>query len=94
MNQSTVRIPTPLRTYTGGAGEVPVRGLTVGEALADLESRHAGILERVLDDQGRIRGFVNIYLDDRNVKSVGGLEAPLNGAAVISIVPAVAGGAR
>ncbi len=80
MNQSTVRIPTPLRTYTGGAGEVPVRGLTVGEALADLESRHAGILERVLDD--------------RNVRSVGGLEAPLNGAAVISIVPAVAGGAR
>ena len=94
MSQTVVRIPTPLRGFTEGAGEVRVRGITVGEALADLESRHAGILERVLDDQGKIRGFVNIYLGERNVKTLGGLEAAVSGTAVISIIPAVAGGSR
>jgi molybdopterin converting factor small subunit len=94
MSHAVIRIPTPLRGFTGGAGEVPVRGITVGEALADLESRHAGILERVLDDQGKIRGFVNIYLGEQNVKALGGLEAAVSGTAVISIIPAVAGGSR
>ena len=94
MSQAVVRIPTPLRSFTDGAGEVHVRGITVGEALADLESRHAGILERVLDDQGKIRGFVNIYLGERNVKTLGGLEAAVDSTAVISIIPAVAGGRR
>ncbi len=93
MNRATIRIPTPLRAFTAGAGEVAVHASTVAEALNALEQRHAGILERVLDEQGKIRGFVNIYLGDTNVKSLGGLAAPLAGDAVISIVPAVAGGA-
>jgi molybdopterin converting factor small subunit len=92
MGKATVRIPTPLRGFTGGAGEVQVDGLTVGEVLAALGQRHAGILERVLDAEGRIRGFVNIYVGERNVKSLGGLDARLDESAVISIVPAVAGG--
>jgi molybdopterin converting factor small subunit len=94
MSQATIRIPTPLRTFTAGAGEVAVQGATVREALAELERRHAGILPRVLDDQGRVRGFVNIFVGERNVRALGGLDSPLPAAAVISIVPAVAGGSR
>ena len=92
MSKATVRIPTPLRAFTGGAGQVEVEGTTVGQALDALGRRHAGILERVLDGTGGIRGFVNIYIGDTNVKALGGLDAPLHDAAVISIVPAVAGG--
>ena len=92
MTQTTIRIPTPLRGYTGGAGEVLVRGTTVGEALAELERAHAGILERILDDHGGVRRFVNIYLGERNVSRLDGLETTLPEDPVISIVPAVAGG--
>jgi len=92
MATATIRIPTPLRSFTGGAGEVTVDGSTVGEALNALDAHHAGILERVLDSDRQVRGFVNVYLGDRNVNALGGLDAPLSEAAVISIVPAVAGG--
>ena len=92
MATATIRIPTPLRTFTGGSGTVTVDGATVGEALKALEVRHGGILERVLDGEQQVRGFVNVYLGDRNVNALGGLAAPLPEAAVISIVPAVAGG--
>jgi len=94
MSKATIRIPTPLRPFTGGAGQIEVEGTTVGQALDELGRRHEGILQRVLDADGRIRGFVNIYLGESNVKSIGGLDAPLAGPAVISIVPAVAGGGR
>ena len=94
MSQATIRIPTPLRSFTGGASEVVVRGRTVGDALDALESEHRGILGQVLDDGRAIRGFVNIYLGERNVRHRDGLDTPLEEAAVISIVPAVAGGAR
>jgi len=94
MSKATIRIPTPLRSFTGGAGQIEVEGTTVGQALDVLGRRHDGILERVLDADGRIRGFVNIYLGESDVKTLGGLDAPLTGTAVISIVPAVAGGVR
>jgi molybdopterin converting factor small subunit len=94
MSAATIRIPTPLRAFTGGAGEVAVEAATVGAALEALERRHPGILPRLLDERGRLRGFVNVYVGDTNVKSLGGLAAAIDGAAVISIVPAVAGGAR
>jgi molybdopterin converting factor small subunit len=94
MSKVTVRIPTPLRAWTGGAAEIPVDGATVGEALRSLGRRHEGVLERILDGEGRVRGFVNVYVGDRNVRSLGGLDAPLDEGGVISIVPAVAGGAR
>lgn len=92
MNRTTIRIPTPLRSFTGGAGEVSVEAATVGDALHALGRSHEGILERVLDSEGRIRGFVNIYVGETNVKSLGGLGAAIPASAVISIVPAVAGG--
>ena len=94
MIEVTIRIPTPLRGFTGGAGQVAVRGATVRDALGELELRHGGILERVLDPEGRVRGFVNIYVGEHNVRALGGLDTPLPFAAVISIVPAVAGGSR
>ncbi len=93
MSQATIRIPTPLRSFTGGAAEVQVEGSTVAQALDALGLRHRGILDRVLASDGRVRGFVNIYLGETNVKTLGGLDAPLPDAAIITIVPAVAGGA-
>jgi len=92
MSRAVVRIPTPLRPFTGGADEIVVEGGTVGDALRDLASRHDGILQRVLDGEGRVRGFVNIFVGDRNIKALGGLQAPLGETEIISIVPAVAGG--
>jgi molybdopterin converting factor small subunit len=94
MNGAVIRIPTPLRAFTGGASEIAVEAGTVGEALAALGERHAGILERVLDPSGRLRGFVNVYVGEHDVRSIDGLDTPLAGGEVISIVPAVAGGAR
>ncbi len=93
MSQATIRIPTPLRSFTGGAAEVQVEGSTVAQALDALGLRHEGILDRVLGSDGRVRGFVNIYLGETNVRTIGGLDTPLPDAAIISIVPAVAGGA-
>jgi molybdopterin converting factor small subunit len=92
MSDTTVRIPTPLRGLTGGAGEVLVAAGTVRQALDELERRHRGLLEKVLDADGNPRRFVNIFVDDRSLRASGGLDAPLPASAVISIVPAVAGG--
>lgn len=94
MSRATIRIPTPLRVFTAGAGEVAVAAATVGEALAELERRHAGILARVLDERGAVRGFVNIFLGETNVKDLDGLDTRLAGDALLAIVPAVAGGVR
>jgi sulfur-carrier protein len=91
MSEVTVRIPTPLRTLTGGADEVKATGGTVREIIADLESRHAGIKDRLLDEKG-VRRFVNIYVGDEDIRFLDGLDTPLNGGEQISIVPAIAGG--
>ncbi|MER6916338.1 MoaD/ThiS family protein [Streptomyces sp. NPDC000594] len=88
----TVRIPTILRTYTDGRSEVPAQGATLSEVIADLEKNHAGIAARVLDDTGRLRRFVNIYVNDDDVRFEQGLETATPDGAGISIIPAVAGG--
>ncbi|MDI6412748.1 MoaD/ThiS family protein [Streptomyces albus] len=87
-----VRIPTILRTYTGGASEVTAEGATLAEVLADLEKNHAGIGARVLDDTGKLRRFVNVYVNDDDVRFEQGLETPTPDGAGVSIIPAVAGG--
>lgn len=89
---ATVRIPTILRNYTGGASEVPADGSTLAEVLESLESNHSGIKSRVLDDAGALRRFVNVYVGDEDVRFVGGLDAQVADGAKISIIPAVAGG--
>jgi MoaD family protein len=89
--ETTVRIPTPLRTLTGGADEVKASGATVGEVIEDLEKKHPGIRERLLDAKG-IRRFVNVYVGEEDVRFLDGLKTALKAGDEISIVPAIAGG--
>jgi sulfur-carrier protein len=89
---ASVRIPTILRSYTGGAKEVDADGSTLAELLDSLEAAHPGIRGRVLDESGSLRRFVNIYVGDEDVRFVGGLDAPVTDGAKVSIIPAVAGG--
>ena len=89
--ETIVRIPTPLRTLTGGADEVAATGGTVGEVIDDLETRHPGIRERLLDAKG-VRRFINIYVGEEDVRFLEGLKTALKSGDQISIVPAIAGG--
>ena len=88
---ATVRIPTPLRTLTGGEDQVQAAGDTVKDVLETLEKNHPGIRERLLDDKG-VRRFVNIYVGDEDIRFLDGLATPLKATDEISIVPAIAGG--
>jgi sulfur-carrier protein len=88
----TVRIPTQLRTLTGGAGEVEVEGATVGEALKALDVAHPGMSDRLFDDSGALRRFVNVFLADEDVRFLDGLDTPIADGQTLSVVPAVAGG--
>jgi sulfur-carrier protein len=87
-----VRIPTILRTYTGGAKAVEGAGETLAELLADLETRHAGIQERIVDG-GELRRFVNVYLNDEDVRFLDGITTKVADGDSVTILPAVAGGA-
>jgi molybdopterin converting factor small subunit len=87
----TVRIPTPLRTLTGGEEQVSIDGSTVAQVIENLEKGHPGIRDRLLDDKG-VRRFVNIYVGDEDIRFLDGLETALKGGEEISIVPAIAGG--
>jgi molybdopterin converting factor small subunit len=88
----SVRIPTILRTYTGGESEVTAEGATLAEVLDDLEANHPGIRARVLDDQGAIRRFVNVYVGNDDVRFLDVLDTKTPDGAQISVIPAVAGG--
>jgi molybdopterin converting factor small subunit len=88
----TVRIPAQLRTLTGGEGEVSVSGSTVAEVLKGLDSSHPGFSDRLFDDTGALRRFVNIFLTDEDVRFLQGLDTPVAEGQTLSIVPAVAGG--
>jgi len=88
----TVRVPTILRTYTGGASEVAVEGGTLSEVVSALETAHPGIAARVLDDEGRLRRFVNVYVGDEDVRFASGLDTPTPDGSTVSVIPAVAGG--
>jgi molybdopterin converting factor small subunit len=87
-----VRIPTILRSYTGGAKSVEGSGDTLADLLSDLEARHAGLRDRLVDDGG-LRRFVNVYLNDEDVRFLGGLDAPVADGDTVTVLPAVAGGA-
>ncbi|MEU4151327.1 MoaD/ThiS family protein [Streptomyces sp. NPDC026659] len=86
-----VRIPTILRQYTDGQKAVEGTGETLAELFADLETRHAGIRDRVVD-AGQLRRFVNVYLNDEDVRFVDGIDTKLSDGDTVTILPAVAGG--
>jgi len=86
-----VRIPTILRTYTDGAKLVEGSGATLAEVLADLETRHTGIHERIVDEAG-LRRFVNVYLNDEDVRFLDGINTAVADGDVVTVLPAVAGG--
>jgi molybdopterin converting factor small subunit len=88
----TIRIPTPLRKYTQGREEVTVAGATVGAVLEALERDAAGIRERILDDAGKVRRFVNIFVGEEDIRFLEGLQTPVGERDEVSIVPAIAGG--
>ena len=89
--ETTVRIPTPLRTLTQGADEVKASGATVAEVIEDLEKRYPGVRERLLDAKG-VRRFVNIYVGEEDIRFLDGLKTQLKAGDAIYIVPAIAGG--
>ena len=88
-----VRIPTILRTYTDGAKQVEGTGSTLDELFTDLEKRHGGLRDRLVDGGG-LRRFVNVYLNDEDVRFLAGLQTPVKDGDTVTVLPAVAGGAR
>ncbi len=88
----SVRIPTILRSYTGGAAEVSTDAGTLREVLAGLDAAFPGIAGRILDGDGQLRRFVNVYVGDEDVRFAAGLDTPVPAGAQVSVIPAVAGG--
>ena len=88
----SVRIPTILRTYTGGESEVNAEGATLAEVLDDLDAKFAGIKDRILDDNGELRRFVNVYVGNDDVRFLENLGTATPAGSQISVIPAVAGG--
>jgi molybdopterin synthase sulfur carrier subunit len=87
-----VRIPTPLRQLTNGARLIEVGGGDLGQAIEELDRRFPGIRARLLDERGDVLRFVNIFVNERDIRFLGGLQTPLSDGAEVSIVPAMAGG--
>ena len=91
---ATIRIPTPLRKLTQGKEEVTAAGSTVGALITNLESQYPGIKERICDESGQVRRFVNIFANDEDIRFLKNLETTVKDTDEISIVPAIAGGCR
>lgn len=88
----TIRIPTTLRTLTAGQSQVEVEGATVGEVLGALDAAHPGFAERLFDDEGNLRRFVNVFVADDDVRYLDGVATAVPAGETVSIIPAVAGG--
>ncbi|MDO8425918.1 MAG: ubiquitin-like small modifier protein 1 [Deltaproteobacteria bacterium] len=87
-----VRIPTPLRKLTNGSDEVSAQGRNIGEVINDLEKNYPGLKERICEGDGKLRRFVNIYLNDEDIRFKKNLETELKENDEVSIIPAIAGG--
>ncbi len=87
-----VKIPTILRTYTGGEKTVDAKGDTLSALIDDLDGNHAGIKSRLITDQGALHRFVNVYVNDEDVRFTGSLDTELKDGDAVTILPAVAGG--
>jgi molybdopterin converting factor small subunit len=88
-----VRLPSQLRVLVGGAGEVPVDATTVREAITEVDVAYPGLAARVLDDDGALRRFVNVFVADEDIRFLNGLDTVVEPGQTVSLVPAVAGGA-
>lgn len=88
----TVRIPTPLRRFTNDQSDVEIDGGTVGEVVDNLEAAHAGIKEKLVDESGEIRRFVNVYVNDEDIRFLDGGQTAVKDGDSVTIVPAIAGG--
>jgi molybdopterin synthase sulfur carrier subunit len=88
----SVRVPTILRTYTGGESEVSAEGATVADVLESLDANYQGIKGRIVDEQGELRRFVNVYVGNDDVRFLDGLATQVNDGSEVSVIPAVAGG--
>ena len=88
----SVRIPTQLRSLSGGAGEVTLEGATVADVLTAIDGEHPGFAERLYDETGALRRFVNVFLAEEDIRFLDGLDTPVTDGQTLSIVPAVAGG--
>ncbi|WP_232680589.1 MoaD/ThiS family protein [Nocardioides sp. R-C-SC26] len=88
----SVRVPTILRTYTGGESEVTASGATLADLLEDLDTSYPGIKARILDDNGALRRFVNVYVGNDDVRFLDNLATPTPAGTQVSVIPAVAGG--
>ncbi|NOY53806.1 MAG: MoaD/ThiS family protein [Deltaproteobacteria bacterium] len=88
----TIRIPTPLRSLTDGASEVTAEGETVREIISNMEKQYSGIQERICDENEKLRRFVNVYLNDEDIRFLNDLETKIKDGDALSIVPAIAGG--
>ena len=89
-----ILIPTPLRPYTDKKDAVEVEGGTVGELLADLTAKHAGLKGHLYNEQGKLRSFVNVYLNDEDIRYLQKEQTPVSAGDTLSIIPSVAGGVR
>jgi molybdopterin synthase sulfur carrier subunit len=89
----TVKLPTILRKHAGGEAKVPADGATLSDVLSDLETRYPGITKNVLSEDGGLHRFINVYVNDEDVRYLGSLETSLKEGDTVSILPAVAGGA-
>ena len=92
MGTVTVRVPTSMRHLTGGTGQVPADGDTLRGVIGKLEANHPGFCERLLDESGALRRFVNVYIDDDDVRYEQGLDTPTPDGSTVWVVPAIAGG--
>ena len=89
---ATIRIPTPLRKFTDGKSEVDVEGSTVREIFDDVENRHGGLKDKIFDDAGEVRRFINVFVNGEDVRHAEGLDTPVKDGDELSVVPARAGG--
>lgn len=90
----TVRLPGALRDAVGGDNKLTADGRTLGELFADIERRHPGFRERVLDERGQLRTYVNVYIGEADARASGGLDAPVPAGTEVMVIPAMAGGSR
>jgi molybdopterin synthase sulfur carrier subunit len=88
----TIRVPTQLRPLAGGNREVSVEGTTVAEVLKGLDAAHPGFTDRLFDDNGRLRRFVNVFVADEDIRFLDGVDTAVSPGQTVSIIPAVAGG--